>query len=483
METEGQDVKEKPQDQSQFLPQHQPSSSQQLHRPGVPAGIPPSVSYSPAAAPLPLPLSTSALRPDPPEAPGVTGYRQPPLRYFESGGGGGGRGGGQVSGRGRGPPLPPHDHQPQQYPTYPAQQEYHHPNYYGNPPPINQPYTFPHHGQPPYQHHPQPQFQQQPYHHPQPQHQYQGGSLGWGPYPHPQFTAPQHLHLRKKSQSKERTGCVQNRDFPLTASIGTEFTMSDVTALDESTLRRLNSDITFGESTRLNSDNSSQIEQGAKQVGQFVHKESLGSSGTTKSASESITVTDLLASNQSFGMSMGNLGRTRSFPDLMLGTGNLLQSMVTDKDNAECNQEGKQPLKTSSGNMMRPFHRKSSSASSNTSMASLTIKGFHPVRERANTAISGINDTLSLMSFNSRKENNSESSSWIDNFNSMQSIHSDMLPGRPLGDDGSVRSFLSDVSNDLNALDLAEPLLPPLSLNDSHQYMNRYDQYMNRPDP
>jgi hypothetical protein len=58
-----------------------------------------------------------------------------------------------------------------------------------------------------------------------------------------------------------------------------------------------------------------------------------------------------------------------------------------------------------------------------------------------------------------------------------------MLPGRPLGDDGSVRSFLSDVSNDLNALDLAEPLLPPLSLNDSHQYMNRYDQYMNRPDP
>lgn len=132
---------------------------------------------------------------------------------------------------------------------------------------------------------------------------------------------------------------------------------------------------------------------------------------------------------------------------------------------------------------MRPFHRKSSSASSNTSMASLTIKGFHPVRERANTAISGINDTLSLMSFNSRKENNSESSSWIDNFNSMQSIHSDMLPGRPLGDDGSVRSFLSDVSNDLNALDLAEPLLPPLSLNDSHQYMNRYDQYMNRPDP
>jgi hypothetical protein len=65
----------------------------------------------------------------------------------------------------------------------------------------------------------------------------------------------------------------------------------------------------------------------------------------------------------------------------------------------------------------------------------------------------------------------------------MQSIHSDMLPGRPLGDDGSVRSFLSDVSNDLNALDLAEPMLPPLSMNDSHEYMNRYDQYMNRPDP
>lgn len=52
-----------------------------------------------------------------------------------------------------------------------------------------------------------------------------------------------------------------------------------------------------------------------------------------------------------------------------------------------------------------------------------------------------------------------------------------------MGDDGSVRSFLSDVSNDLNALDLAEPLLPPLSMNDSYEYMNRRVEYTNRPDP
>jgi hypothetical protein len=410
------------------------------------------------------------------------------LRYFESGRGGGGRGGGQVSGRGRGPPPPPQEHQPQQYPTHPAHQGYHHPNYFGTPSPINQPYTFPHPGQHPYQHHPQPQFQQPTYHHPHPQQyhqlhghhpqQHHGGSFVWDPFSQSQFTASQHLHFRRKSQAKERTGSVLNRDFPFTASIGTEFTMSDVTALDESALRRLNSDITFDEPTRLNSDNTSQIEQGAKQVGQFA-----GSSGTTKSASDSNTATDLLASNQSFGMPIGNLGRTRSFPDLMLSTCNPLQPMGSDKDNSECNEQSKQPLKTSRGNMMRPFHRKSSSASSNTSMASLTIRGFHPVRERTNTAISGINDTLSLMSFNSRKENNSESSSWIDNFNSMQSVHSDMLPGRPLGDDGSVRSFLSDVSNDLNALDLAEPLLPPLSMNDSYEYLNRHDQYMSRPDP
>ena len=358
---------------------------------------------------------------------------------------------------------------------------------------MNQPYNFPHPEQPTYQHNPQPQFQQQPFNHLHPQqyhppqgyhpHLNHGGSYGWssGPTnPHPQFTAPQHLHLRKKSQLDESKGSVQNRDFPLTASIGTEFTMSDVTALDESALRRLNSDITFGESTRLNSDNSQQISQGAKQVGQCANKESLGSSGTIKSFSDSITVTNLMASNQSLGMSIGSLVRIRSFPDLMMNTG---QPLVSDKDTSAYTQEGKQALKVSTGSIMRPFHRKSSSASSNTSMASLTIRGFHPIRDTSNTAISGINDTMSLMSFNSRKENNSESSSWIDNFNSMQSIHSDMLPSRPMGDDGSVRSFLSDVSNDLNALDLAEPLLPPLSMNDSYEYMNRRVEYTNRPDP
>ena len=495
LETNGEDsTNEQPKDQGKFVPQHQPSSSQQMqHRPGIPNGIPPSVSYSPTAASMPPSHSSSGSRPDPPEAPGVTGYRQPPLRYFESGRGAAGRGGGQVSGRGRGPPPPPphHEHQTPQYANHPTQQGYHHASYFGPPTPMNQPYGFPNHPeQPTYQHHPQPHFQQQSYHHPHPQqyhphqiHHPKQHLVGWSPHhPQPQFTAPQHLHLRNTPRANEGNASVQNRDFPLTTSIGTEFTMSDVTAMSQSALQRLDDDINFGESTRLN-PNAPQAGPYSNQRGQFAKQDSLGSS--------SIMIADLLASNQSFGMSAGSLGRTRSFPDLMLSTGNLLQSTASDKDSSDCNQEGKQPLKTSGGSMMRPFHRKSSSASSNISMTSFTFKSFHQVRDRTDTMMSGINDTMSLMSFASRKENNSErennseSSSWIDNFNSMQSIHSDMLPHRPLGDDGSVKSFLSDVSTELNALDLAEPLLPPLSMNDSYEYMSRHSEYsyMNKPDP
>lgn len=130
--------------------------------------------------------------------------------------------------------------------------------------------------------------------------------------------------------------------------------------------------------------------------------------------------------------------------------------------------------------------------------------GFHPVRERNNTGnISGLNDAMSIMSLDSRKSIKSETSSWLENFRSMQSIHSDMNPweaggsgvsGGGMGmslvrnqmndgsDNGSVRSFLSDVSTELNALDLAEPLLPPIPtdspLNDSGS-----DYMVARPDP
>lgn len=114
-------------------------------------------------------------------------------------------------------------------------------------------------------------------------------------------------------------------------------------------------------------------------------------------------------------------------------------------------------------------------------MTSLTIRGFHPVvRSRTNTAVSGINDAMSIMSLDSRKSIKSDASSWLDNFRSFQSIQSDMNPWeaptgesliRPAGDEGS----LSDVSYDMTALDLAEPLLPPLTMNDSYEFM--------KPDP
>ena len=264
--------------------------------------------------------------------------------------------------------------------------------------------------------------------------------------------------------------------------------MSDVTAMSESGLQRLNADISLGESIRLNPDNPPQAGQYSNRVGQFAKQDSLGSSGS-KTVSDSIIFANLLESNQSLGISTDSLGRARSFPDTLLSTGDLLQPTVGDTNNAEFNLEGKQQLKTSGRSMARPFHRKSSSASSNISMASMTFKESHQVRDRTDTMISGINDTMSLMSFTSRKETNSErennsvGSSWIDNFNSMQSIHSDMLPSRPLGDDGSIRSLLSDGSTDMNVLDLAEPLLPPLSMNDSYEYMNNEYSYRNKPDP
>ena len=73
------DVREKIEKAVQEEPQ-----SQQL-----PLGIPPSVSYSPDKAATNGDVGNGLNRPDPPEAPGVTGYRQPPLRYSVENGRGG----------------------------------------------------------------------------------------------------------------------------------------------------------------------------------------------------------------------------------------------------------------------------------------------------------------------------------------------------------------------------------------------------------
>jgi len=225
------------------------------------------------------------------------------------------------------------------------------------------------------------------------------------------------------------------------------------------------------------------------------------STGTTSSSSksrdgESFTMSDLMGS----GFSLGQLGRTRSFPDLMLSTGDLLPPLQSDSEREEKDSQGPQTRTSSSssnreGVLLKPFHRHSSSESSTGG----NMGGFHPVRGRSNAGhnVPGLNDAMSIMSLDSRKSLKSESSSWLENFRSMQSIHSDMNPweassGRSLsrrngemimndGSDGSVRSFLSDVSTELNALDLAEPLLPPIDadggLNDS-DFMG-----VARPDP
>lgn len=265
-------------------------------------------------------------------------------------------------------------------------------------------------------------------------------------------------------------GSDRNQDFPPTMSVGTDFTMSDVSALGES--RRMSG---IGDSTKTNPPQ--------RLVGGGGAKQSTGTTSSSSKSRESFTMSDL-----TFGLS----GRTRSFPDLMLSTGDLLPPLQSgDSDKEDSNNEAKEQ-RSGSRRILRPsFHRQSSSESSNHSMASLTIKGFHPVRGRSNTAMSGLNDAMSIMSIDSRKSIKSETSSWLENFRSMQSIHSDMNPwdhgaslrgnSQLMGDEGSVRSFLSDVSNDLNALDLAGPLLPPIltdtGLNDSGDFM------MVRPDP
>lgn len=309
------------------------------------------------------------------------------------------------------------------------------------------------------------------------------------------------MHKRPSSNDKIDSVLSQGGGFPHTKSMASDFTMSDVSG--------------FGDSSRTNPamlqsfqqqgqhpqqpievvTKKPQQQQGGAQKESSTSKQSSSGSGRSR---DSFTMSDLMASDQSLNISFGHSGRTRSFPDLMLSTGDLLPPMEGDDSDVDIldNRDGKSEVenqRTSSGRMLRtPFHRHSSSESSNHSMASLTLKGFHPVRGRINTATSGINDAMSIMSLDSRKSTKSESS-WLENFKSIASINSDWengggggvnnsLRSQVMGDEGSVRSFLSDVSNDLNALDLAEPLLPPImtdsGLNDSlSEYM------MSRPDP
>jgi len=265
--------------------------------------------------------------------------------------------------------------------------------------------------------------------------------------------------------------------LPPFMSTSTDFTMSDVSNFTASNVM-----------TKSNNTNDpNEIFQGVTKRG----------SNSTKSGSgnwkQSFNMSDLSLSGLGFSM-----GRTRSFPDLMLSTGdiNLLPALPDENSGNGDSSDDITPQRTTSGRILCPDpHARAGSSGSGSSgasgsMVSLTIRGFHPVRGRANTqnttgAMSGLNDAMSIMSIDSHKLSlKSDTSSWMENLKSMQSIHSDGRNNAFLHDDsGSVRSLLSDISNDLNALDLAEPLLPPFptdqSFDDNSDFMFRQP----RPDP
>jgi len=496
----------------------QPPQSQHIHRPGIPPGIPPSVSYSPTAARAPLAPPPPAVpgsgaggaRPDPPEAVGVTGYRQPPLRYIQGGGGRAGRGGRSVSGRGgrgRGGPRQP------QFPgPAPPQQGYHHQGFYNNPPPSPHYTQGPGYGggppgaprAPPWggpvSFPPSPA----PYsHHPQPQAQYPAQGPGPSGPPPPQSAQEngnshgKQLGVKRFSQGLHQTadmfvnlahqvahppvhrkGSAASTGFMPFQSTGTDFTMSDMSTfggVEESLKWSANSGLNpgggkapavvamGGKTPIIAGPSSPKANKATANSNAPVNKYS----STTFTSSSSSKSRDL-----SFAMSdlMGSFGRTRSFPDLMLSSGDLLPPLppdASDSDREGDKREGQPPTKTVGGRVLH--NRQSSSGSS--------AGGQGP-------GVVGLNDAMSIMSIDSRRSQKSfrSETSWLDNFRSMQSVNSEQMKEDGMGmslvrntDDGSsssVRSFLSDVSTELDALDLAEPLLPPIEtdtgLNDSN---------------
>jgi hypothetical protein len=262
--------------------------------------------------------------------------------------------------------------------------------------------------------------------------------------------------------------------MPAFMSTATDFTMSDVSTFTASNLMKSKND-------------PNEIFQGVAKRGSNSTKSGSGNS------KQSFNMSDLSLSGLGFSM-----GRTRSFPDLMLSTGdiNLLPALPDEYSGGDDADDVTPKKRSASGRILRadphPHARQGSSGSGSSasgSMVSLTVRGFHPVRGRANTqnttsVMSGLNDAMSIMSIDSHKLSlKSENSSWMENLKSMQSIHSDGRNAFLHDDSGSVRSLLSDISNDLNALDLAEPLLPPFvadqSFDDSSDFMVRRP----RPDP
>lgn len=197
-------------------------------------------------------------------------------------------------------------------------------------------------------------------------------------------------------------------------------------------------------------------------------------------------------------MSLG-LSRNYSFPDLFLSTGDLgldgeAMPVENEKNNSESSNGDSRHKQTKRGSFFRQAsgHGRSGSESSSIQTVDslkLAARGFHPVRGRNNTDVSGLQDAMSLMSMDHQSFRSE--ASWLEAANNMQSISSEMNPwgagleGNSLThtrDDGSIRSLLSDMSNDLNALDLAElPLLPPIRQSESG--LEDGAVFLQRPDP
>jgi hypothetical protein len=269
-------------------------------------------------------------------------------------------------------------------------------------------------------------------------------------------------------------------------SVGTDFTMSDVSeftpiGIDVQKVPNSKQTTRPVEVTTSNDFNKNRGGGGSKSLA----VSDLSTSGTKLSfrLDESITnaPTEPLTTHEEHPRreSTTTLGisASLSFPDFFLGTGDLLgEEPVEDDKNAldpndgSSNNGGTRQNKIKPGRLFKQLstHRQSSSDSNSIfSVESLKwARGFHPMRSRNNTDMSGLQDAMSLMSM--EYQSFKSEASWLEAAKSMQSISSDTNPWNSLrmtapGDDGSIRSLLSDMSNDLIALDLAEPpLLPPI---------------------
>jgi hypothetical protein len=292
-------------------------------------------------------------------------------------------------------------------------------------------------------------------------------------------------------------------------SVGTDFTMSDVSEITPITQNPAREKEVTSKDTSLDylKETTQPLRESSSDKSSLAVSE-LSMSGFKASGMTELSMSGFKASalnieptpvdqmrhrsndSMSFGMS-----RTYSFPDLFLSTGEMpsdaLGIVESDKDNSDPSDETKQKRKKR-GSMFRQAgsHRHSSSESSSIfSVDSLKMaRGYNP-RGRTGTEVSGLQDAMSLMSMDHHSLKSE--SSWLEAAKSMQSITSDMNPwasgvGDSLrqihgADDGSVRSLLSDMSSDLNALDLADPLLPPIQ----HTESGFEDSvgFIHRPDP